>query len=73
MDECALEGVEVCDVNAQCFNEVGGFDCSCHVGFSGDGFNCGEEGGREEEERGREEEERGRGREVPIIHYPPLF
>jgi len=29
-----------CDVNADCTNTIGSFNCACKTGFSGDGFNC---------------------------------
>ena len=41
VDECSLENITVCDQNAVCSNEVGGFDCSCDTGFSGSGLTCG--------------------------------
>ena len=29
-----------CDVNADCFNTIGQFECVCRSGYQGDGFNC---------------------------------
>ena len=29
-----------CDVNADCTDTVGSYDCSCRSGYEGDGFNC---------------------------------
>ena len=29
-----------CDVNAQCNNTFGSFNCNCLQGYSGDGVNC---------------------------------
>jgi len=29
-----------CDVNAICINDPGSFNCSCKVGYSGNGLNC---------------------------------
>ena len=40
VDECSQEGVAPCSDNATCFNEVGGFTCSCNDGFTGNGLNC---------------------------------
>ena len=39
VDECVL-GVHNCDVNANCTNSVGSFNCSCNTGYSGNGVNC---------------------------------
>ena len=39
VDECVL-GVHNCDVNANCTNTVGSFNCSCNMGYSGNGVNC---------------------------------
>ena len=41
VDECDLQNVSVCDENAECTNAVGGFNCSCSTGYSGDGLTCG--------------------------------
>jgi hypothetical protein len=37
IDECASTP---CDFNAVCANTDGNFTCTCHTGYSGDGFNC---------------------------------
>ena len=37
IDECASTP---CDFNAVCANTDGNFTCTCHIGYSGDGFNC---------------------------------
>ena len=39
IDECQL-GANECDTNAECTNNVGGYDCHCKSGFEGDGFEC---------------------------------
>ena len=39
IDECVLE-VHNCDVNANCTNSAGSFNCSCNMGYSGNGVNC---------------------------------
>jgi len=46
VDEC-ITGNHDCDVNANCTNTVGGHNCTCKEGFTGDGrscsaYNCGE-------------------------------
>ena len=38
VDECGFQSVSVCDENAECSNAVGGFDCTCDAGYSGDGL-----------------------------------
>ena len=41
IDECELE-TDMCDPNhAVCTNNDGSYDCSCIVGFSGNGRTCG--------------------------------
>ena len=39
VNECVL-ATHNCDVNANCTNTVGSFNCSCNTGYSGDGVNC---------------------------------
>ena len=39
IDACASDN-GVCSVFANCSNTVGGFNCTCHDGFTGDGYNC---------------------------------
>ena len=39
VDECQL-GTDNCAANAVCSNTVGGFDCNCNPGYSGDGVDC---------------------------------
>ena len=40
IDECANSVLNECDVNAECSNNVGSYDCSCYRGFTGDGYSC---------------------------------
>ena len=40
IDECA-EDTDECDFHADCENTVGSYECTCNVGFSGNGRNCG--------------------------------
>ena len=39
VDECAAESSE-CDVNAECVNVPGSFNCTCKAGFTGNGTMC---------------------------------
>ena len=39
MEECATN-VDNCHADANCTNTKGSFDCTCHTGYSGDGFIC---------------------------------
>ncbi len=39
VDECQ-DQTHNCDVNAQCNNTLGSFNCVCLQGYSGDGVNC---------------------------------
>ncbi|CAB4022563.1 PA14 domain-containing, partial [Paramuricea clavata] len=39
VDECELE-IHNCDVNAECINIIGSYECACNEGYSGDGINC---------------------------------
>lgn len=38
IDECS--STNVCDTNADCFNEPGGYSCRCRDGFTGNGYAC---------------------------------
>ena len=43
VDECAV-GTDNCDhANGVCTNTEGGFNCTCDIGYSGDGINCSSE------------------------------
>ena len=39
IDEC-VSGEDDCDVNAECTNTDGGYNCSCRQGFHGNGSFC---------------------------------
>ena len=39
IDECA-ERTHDCDVNAECNNTLGSYNCTCKDGFQGNGSNC---------------------------------
>lgn len=39
IDECAI-GYDNCNVNADCTNTEGSFNCSCHSSFFGNGIFC---------------------------------
>ena len=41
IDECEL-GIDDCDRNADCTNTIGDYNCTCRVGYTGDGFLCSE-------------------------------
>lgn len=40
LDECSIDFVNTCDVNAQCYNVIGSFQCQCNFGYRGDGRQC---------------------------------
>ena len=40
MNECSSNSTNNCHVNATCDNTAGGYNCSCMLGFTGDGRNC---------------------------------
>ena len=39
VDECN-NGLDICNVNANCSNTLGSFECYCKEGFVGDGIIC---------------------------------
>ena len=39
VDEC-MEQKDDCDINANCTNRQGSYNCTCNDGYSGDGFTC---------------------------------
>ena len=39
MDECA-DKTHDCDMNADCNNTLGSYECSCKDGYHGNGTNC---------------------------------
>ena len=39
INECGIM-TDNCDVNADCTNTPGSFNCVCRAGFTGDGINC---------------------------------
>ena len=39
INECVMD-TDMCHVNAECNNTIGTYQCTCKVGYSGDGFNC---------------------------------
>ena len=39
INEC-ISGSTECHDNATCTNSDGSYECTCDIGFSGDGFNC---------------------------------
>ena len=39
INECT-RGTDNCDANAVCNNVAGGYTCSCHTGFHGNGVTC---------------------------------
>lgn len=40
IDECEDESMNDCDINANCSNSIGSYNCFCFDGFEGSGFNC---------------------------------
>ena len=43
VNECLENNTDNCDVNAECLNTEGGYNCTCKPGFTdvnGDGTNC---------------------------------
>ena len=41
IDECG-ESTDTCAMNATCTNTPGSYQCSCNIGFTGDGTSCSE-------------------------------
>ena len=39
IDECS-NGDDKCHPEADCANTLGSYNCSCNLGFEGDGFDC---------------------------------
>ena len=39
VDECE-RGLSACSVNAECVNTYGGYNCTCTLGYEGDGIVC---------------------------------
>ena len=39
IDECT-EKIDDCDQNARCTNNAGGYNCTCILGYKGDGKSC---------------------------------
>ena len=39
IDECSASS-PVCDIKANCSNTRGSYDCTCKVGYTGDGKTC---------------------------------
>lgn len=39
IDEC-LDGTHACDINAECLNTIGSYECVCILGFTGNGRQC---------------------------------
>ena len=40
IDECAENETNECDINANCTNTEGSYNCACRIGFRGNGKNC---------------------------------
>lgn len=40
INECGNSSSHNCDEHASCSNTDGSFECSCNVGYSGDGTTC---------------------------------
>ena len=39
IDECE-EHTDNCSTDATCVNTIGSYNCTCNIGYSGDGFKC---------------------------------
>ena len=40
INECESDSLNDCDENANCIDILGSYNCSCNLGYEGDGFNC---------------------------------
>ena len=40
IDECADSTLNNCNDNANCTDTIGSYECTCSLGYSGDGFLC---------------------------------
>ena len=40
IDECAYSALNNCNDNANCTDTIGCYECTCSLGYSGDGFLC---------------------------------
>ena len=39
INECDI-GTDECHDNASCSDTIGSYECTCDIGFTGDGYNC---------------------------------
>ena len=39
VDECDRD-LDECSINAQCTDTMGSYNCTCNIGYDGNGFNC---------------------------------
>ena len=39
INECD-RNIHDCHDNASCTNTIGDYNCTCHIGYTGDGFDC---------------------------------
>ena len=40
IDECANPSKNNCSSNANCTDTIGSYDCTCEIGYSGNGYTC---------------------------------
>ena len=40
IDECADSSKNNCSSNANCTDTIGSYDCTCQIGYSGNGYIC---------------------------------
>ena len=40
IDECIDSSDNNCSSNANCTDTIGSYDCTCVIGYTGDGFRC---------------------------------